>query len=65
MKKRIFSDKQKTHLPLFFNEIMIEEMKCVSKDSNKRLLSAQTGSFAIIERPMKRISNIINFEEVD
>lgn len=65
MGNKIFSKEQMAHLPLFFNGIIEKELMLPEKDSNDLLLSDQTESYAIIERPSKRISSIIDFSKID
>lgn len=65
MGNEIFSKEQMAHLPLFFNGIIEKELMLPEKDSNDLLLSDQTESYAIIERPSKRISCIIDFSKID
>lgn len=65
MENKIFSKEQLTHLPLFFNCIIEKELMLPEENRSDLLLSDQTESYAIIERPSKRISCIIDFSKID
>lgn len=65
MENKIFSKEQLTHLPLFFNSIIEKELMLPEENGSDLLLSDQTESYAIIERPSKRISCIIDFSKID
>lgn len=65
MGNKIFSKEQLAHLPLFFNGIIEKELMLPKEERNDLLLSDQTESYAIIERPSKRISSIIDFSKIE
>lgn len=65
MGNKIFSKEQLAHLPLFFNGIIEKELMLPKEEHNDLLLSDKTESYAIIERPSKRISSIIDFSKIE
>lgn len=64
MINKIFSKEQLVHLPLFFNGIIEKELVLSEEENIDLLLSDQTESYAIIERPSKHISCIIDFSKI-
>lgn len=65
MGNKIFSKEQLAHLPLFFNGIIEKELMLPKEERDDLLLSDKTESYAIIERPSKRISSIIDFSKIE